>query len=554
MRSRSTQTEAQSAAYAPDNGGKPVGKGELAFNVRDYGAKGDSATDETAAVQAAMNAIKVAGGGVLWFPNGEYVIHGNVILCDNVSITGAKGAVIRKTTGSINYAVFVGLAGANLGYGGGVKNVSLTGLTFRGNLGAGVSISAMTLHRASDVYVSNCRFLETSQNGHVFDPLGCDNIFIERSEFRGVKLVTNRSYVEAIQLDSSVKYGFGAHDSLKAGEVFDGTATRNVTVRACTFGSITVGGIKYLAQPPLGSHSWVEGNYYTNIVFEDNDVSEVQETTADSYPGILHFVAAKQVYIRNNRIDGSGISNHFVRTISHATGTLLADINLDAPELKPIPAYTPTSDLYVEGNEVRNCTGVQVIYMYGISGKSLTNVNIKNNTLINCQVGMGSNYIAHFAFVDGPVIAGNQSRGCGGGFVFLNNCNTSSVSNNTSDKNGWYAVTTGGTNQGIEIVNNTFKAQAQQIVLSGCTNPVVLGNRVELTVGKSAIVISGTPAIPGVVSVQGNTVSCTTTSTEGGIGIAAGYTKGIVLGNIALGYPSASSQAATVNAANNIFV
>lgn len=41
-------------------------------NVLDYGAKGDGSTDDTAAIQAALNAASL--GGVVYFPKGEYVV------------------------------------------------------------------------------------------------------------------------------------------------------------------------------------------------------------------------------------------------------------------------------------------------------------------------------------------------------------------------------------------------------------------------------------------------------------------------------------------------
>lgn len=41
-----------------------------------YAAKGDGVTDDTAAIQAALTAIETAGSGVVFFPNGVYIIGG----------------------------------------------------------------------------------------------------------------------------------------------------------------------------------------------------------------------------------------------------------------------------------------------------------------------------------------------------------------------------------------------------------------------------------------------------------------------------------------------
>ena len=44
------------------------------FNVKDYGAKGDESVDDTAAVQAAIDAAKADGGGIAYVPDGVYNI------------------------------------------------------------------------------------------------------------------------------------------------------------------------------------------------------------------------------------------------------------------------------------------------------------------------------------------------------------------------------------------------------------------------------------------------------------------------------------------------
>lgn len=44
------------------------------LNVEDYGAVHDGVTDDTAAIQAAIDAAYDAGGGVVYFPAGLYIV------------------------------------------------------------------------------------------------------------------------------------------------------------------------------------------------------------------------------------------------------------------------------------------------------------------------------------------------------------------------------------------------------------------------------------------------------------------------------------------------
>lgn len=46
------------------------------FNVMDYGATGDGSTDDTVAIQDAIDAAEAAMGGVVYFPAGVYVVNG----------------------------------------------------------------------------------------------------------------------------------------------------------------------------------------------------------------------------------------------------------------------------------------------------------------------------------------------------------------------------------------------------------------------------------------------------------------------------------------------
>lgn len=48
----------------------------LFYNVEDYGAMHDGITDDTEAIQNAINACYNAGGGTIFFPNGIYIVSG----------------------------------------------------------------------------------------------------------------------------------------------------------------------------------------------------------------------------------------------------------------------------------------------------------------------------------------------------------------------------------------------------------------------------------------------------------------------------------------------
>jgi len=49
-------------------------------DVRSFGAKGDGIADDHSAVQAAVEAIRVGGGGVVWFPRGHYRIGATIAI------------------------------------------------------------------------------------------------------------------------------------------------------------------------------------------------------------------------------------------------------------------------------------------------------------------------------------------------------------------------------------------------------------------------------------------------------------------------------------------
>jgi VCBS repeat-containing protein len=95
-----------------DQSGAQIG-GSAGYDVKFYGAKGDGVTDDTAAIQAAINAAHAAGGGTVYIGAGTFIVSGTsdksdgaIRMLDNVTLQGAgMGQTILKvsdtTTSSI---------------------------------------------------------------------------------------------------------------------------------------------------------------------------------------------------------------------------------------------------------------------------------------------------------------------------------------------------------------------------------------------------------------------------------------------------------------------
>jgi len=139
----------------------------LVVNVRNapYNAKGNGVTDDTAAVQAALDAVAGTGGEVT-VPAGTYMInpvaqYGNsgIVLGSNMTLSLAPGAVLQALPTSTSEYVIVQLNG--------VQNVNITGGTIIGNLahntitdlletGMGIQVKASQHVVVEAVTVSNC--------------------------------------------------------------------------------------------------------------------------------------------------------------------------------------------------------------------------------------------------------------------------------------------------------------------------------------------------------------------------------------------------------------
>lgn len=73
-------------------------------NVKQYGATGNGTTDDTAAIQAAINTAATTPGSIVFFPAGTYIVSSTITFPGNISLVGSgdndSGTIIRVKAGT----------------------------------------------------------------------------------------------------------------------------------------------------------------------------------------------------------------------------------------------------------------------------------------------------------------------------------------------------------------------------------------------------------------------------------------------------------------------
>lgn len=124
----------------------------IVFNVKNVeyagGAEGDGATDDYAAVAAAVAACDAAGGGIVWFPPGTYKLDTLLTIPDKVSLFGAGPGASNILCGQI-VAPCVDLQAGTIGQ-------QIFGLKFSFN--AASTFRLLSWAAGTKITIGNCRF------------------------------------------------------------------------------------------------------------------------------------------------------------------------------------------------------------------------------------------------------------------------------------------------------------------------------------------------------------------------------------------------------------
>lgn len=192
-------------------------KDSTLFNVKNHGVKGDGTTDDTAAIQALIDAGSLAGGRTLFFPEGVYRIT-NLSLKSSVILLGAQFAYGYgpQALGSTRLSALPGTTGWMIDFVGGIAGV--IGMDLYGNASAdgttgadgGIRISTGSWSRASEIHFNNFRGPALQINGgnaHVIDNILAINCCLDRTVLvdTGVMDIgSNDHYISRVEASCSL--------------------------------------------------------------------------------------------------------------------------------------------------------------------------------------------------------------------------------------------------------------------------------------------------------------------------------------------------------------
>lgn len=259
---------------------------QQAFNVKsDFGAVGDNSTDDTAAIQAACNAI--SSGGIIYFPPGTYKVTGAITISAGGRLVGAGRAlsIIATTSGTAN--VFTVSATAAVSF----EKLQITSGVVR-SAGAGIQFTHGTTENVGST-VDDCII------GNQFRGLH----FLRAQQWKVSKCYIADSYSIGVYVQNT--YNVDSGDSSITESTFDNS--RGGTTYALFQGS--GGGLRFCNNKIL-SHTYgvffdLESAATTGILLIEGNSIEGQTTTAIDVENANSNGGFTHVIIKGNQISGA---------------------------------------------------------------------------------------------------------------------------------------------------------------------------------------------------------------------------------------------------------
>jgi hypothetical protein len=401
-----------------------------------WGAKGDGKTEDTVALQAAVNSFSDKGGEI-FIPDGTYIID-SVGMKSNISLKGNSGNTILKQQKNARYCISTNPNNAKTNAPGNIRdNIKFSNITFMGSVdtyGFSEFMPLLDIRGANNVNISKCHFIGFRGDGIYIGQTGTQDtiyhnskIFISECVFDGINK-NNRNGVSVIDGD-------------------------DIVIEKCMF--------KNIARPDMPGAIDFEPNEKSNIIrnikisgnrFETIGGNNIIQISITFKLGRLD-KPIQNIEIINNVIEGDGKAN---------------GIYIGQPQFAD--SMTPANNILVSKNIVRNTKRSFMIF-------GLKDVRMINNIFDGCKYAP---YIAYSEIninVRDMKVIGNTFKNLstedGGGISifgaynleFRNNTFDNIGKTNGSSGNALFFRKHGGPADYVTINNNTFKGSKTKVAI-----------------------------------------------------------------------------------------
>jgi hypothetical protein len=342
--------------------------------VTAFGATGNGTTDDSTAIQNAIDSLDSTVGGIVYFPSGTYRINVALTVGNNVSIIGIGKATIKRGA-AINNLMRNKANGVTGGWTA-HTGVIVENMTFDGNAASygGTQCTLLTFGHSSYGRIKQCTF-KGVWDWHLLELNACFDYIVEGCTFKEYGTTSNTGIAsEMLQLDGMIGSAqfpwFGPYDD---------TFCKNIKILNNTF----LGTTDYWFYSAIGNHSFVAGGLTKDIVIQGNYFEYVEEcvnlsdvagmtvignTMRDVEMGVV--LASQASSNWTVRITGNNYYGNYHATAGTHTEGRFVSINLSG-------ANSDTYDVIISNNTIRRA------HFHAIAG-TWTGGVIEGNTIDTC--------------------------------------------------------------------------------------------------------------------------------------------------------------------------